>query len=70
MTKLIHLDQYHYHEMLERAFLAGDIMQKITDHPVAKQHVEVRKQVNKILKECAELYAICGTLTYEDDGKQ
>jgi hypothetical protein len=56
------LDEFHYHEMLERAFLAGQIMELLGKHPVSTEHKEVQDQVIKIIDECAELYQIVGEL--------
>ena len=62
------LSSYFYREYLERAHLNGIIVDSILiEHPVYDKHPALRKKVDQILMECADVYQLVGYLTYKKE---
>jgi hypothetical protein len=55
------LDEFHYHEVLDRLTLVGDIIERhLIDHPVMEQHKAVRDLIEKANEYIAEAYLEMG----------
>jgi hypothetical protein len=56
-NKNLILDQFHYHEAIERIYLLGNIGEMFIDgHPVFKKHKKIKKKIKKALKIIADIY--------------
>src|SRR5690242_14131462 len=64
----IKLDQFHYHEFVERAHLMCCIIEEIANHPVRSQIKEIDVQVDKVLAEAAELYQVAAHHAFDREG--
>ena len=61
--KKIQLDQFHYHEALDRIFLVGQILSDfVVDHPAVKQNPEVKALVESAAQGLADAYQKIGAL--------
>ncbi len=70
MKKKIELDDYYYHEALDRAYIAADIIENmLIKHPVIDQHKELKKLVKKAQKCLIMAYQIVGGLEFENQNK-
>ena len=59
------LDSGSYLEYLERAHVAGTVLDSIlSEHSVHELHPAIQKKVDKILDECADLYQLTGYLMH------
>jgi hypothetical protein len=67
MSKKKHkLDQFHYHEAVERAYIVGYMGELfLIGHPVCKKHKKIRKKVRKALQLLAEVYQEIGYLEFK-----
>lgn len=62
-VKKIELDAFHYHEALDRTYVAADMINRnLTEHPVVKRHKELRKRMGIVEKNLYEIYQLIGTL--------
>jgi hypothetical protein len=60
------LDQFHYHEAMDRTYVAGDIVERmLIDHPVIEEHKNLKHKIEKALEFLAETYQELGRLEYE-----
>ncbi len=51
------LDEYSYHEAIDRTYLIIDNLEKtVYQHPVIKKHKKVKKKLKKALTLLAEVY--------------
>ena len=51
------LTKLHYHEALDRTFLAGKFVEDmLSEHPVYKQNPELNKKLDNVLEILADLY--------------
>ena len=61
--KIKGLDRFHYHEVLDKAFLVGNVVDEyLSDHPVVQKHKKLKKRVKKVTRLLAETYQIIGGL--------
>ena len=59
-------DEFHYHEILDRAHLLGLFLDvAFMAHPVIKEHKDMKKKVRKAQKALAELYQMVGGTSYQ-----
>ncbi|MFW6246561.1 MAG: hypothetical protein ACOC22_00095 [bacterium] len=57
------LDSYHYHEMIDRLYLMGDMIDSfLSNHPVAVHHSKINELITNASKDLAEAYQIAGML--------
>ena len=57
------LDEFHYHEALDRAYIIGCIAEDfLTKHPVFIKHGKLRKKANQVTKLLGEIYQEIGVL--------
>jgi len=62
--KKIQLDVFHYHEALDRSYVLSDMFSNnILDHPVIKNHLELKKDAEIIAYKLIELYQKIGNIT-------
>jgi len=62
------LDEFHYHEALDRASLMCDIVsESLENHPVITHHPELRARVEAAVHELFQLYQDLGTMTLKGD---
>jgi hypothetical protein len=60
------LDQFHYHEALDRTYIAGDIVERmLIDHPVFEKHKKLKHKIENALSILAETYQELGKMEYE-----
>lgn len=58
------LDEYHYHEALDRASSVAEIIEiMLIQHPVVKEHKDVKELVEKAQECILEAYQILGGLS-------
>lgn len=61
------LDQFHYHEMLDRLHVVMSMIDDhILQHPVAKVDKKLNSHLNKALEELWEAYQVAGNISEED----
>ena len=59
------LDEFHYHEMLDRLHLmVCNIQDFLADHPVAIKHKRLGKKIDKAGMLLAEAYQMVGSMEY------
>ncbi len=59
MTKKKEIDSYHYHEVMQMAFVFGDSIERhLQKHPACKKHKDLKKQIKKAIKALAEVYQL------------
>jgi hypothetical protein len=64
--KKIKLDEFHYHEIADRAYLlVHTIEDYFLGHPVVEKHKEIKKRVEKASTLLAEISQIAGGLEYD-----
>jgi hypothetical protein len=57
------LDEFHYHEALDRAYMCADIIENaLMVHPVIKKHKKIKKRIEKAQQLILEAYQIIGGL--------
>jgi hypothetical protein len=59
------LDQFYYHEAVDRTYMAGDIVERMLDHPVFEKHKKLDNKVKKALDILAEVYQELGRMEFE-----
>jgi len=68
MAKKIKLDEFHYHEALDRSFCVADIIENmLVTHPVVMKHKKIKKLVEKAQKNILEAYQEIGGKTIKND---
>lgn len=61
MASKIELDQFHWHEALDRTHLVlSNIDDFLIQHPVLKLNPEIRKHVEKASENLTEAYSMLG----------
>lgn len=69
--KKLFLDQFHYHEALERVYLLGHIGELFIDkHPVFKKHKKLKKKIKKALDIIADVYQELGREDFKKFNKK
>lgn len=64
--KKIVLDEFHYHEALEKAHLFNCIINEhLTNHIVVYNHPEIKEKLEKVEDLLGEVYQMIGTLRFE-----
>ena len=57
------LDDYHYHEMIDRLYVINDMIgQHIELHPIYEKHKRLRKFVDNATEQLANAYQLTGNL--------
>jgi hypothetical protein len=60
------LDQFHYHEAMDRTYIAGDVVERmLTEHPVFQKHKRLKHKVERALDILAGVYQELGRMEYE-----
>jgi hypothetical protein len=60
------LDLFHYHEVMDRTYIAGDIVERmLIGHPVFEKHKRLNNKVKKALDILAEVYQELGRMEFE-----
>jgi len=70
--KKLKLDSYHYHEAIDRTYLAINFIEEnLTQHPVYHKHIELKTKIDEITSGLVELYQLIGNLddTREENEK-
>jgi hypothetical protein len=58
------LDNYHYHEALDRTYVVGNIIDEILiDHPVIHKHKRLRNKLEKASSLIGEVYQEIGSIS-------
>ena len=58
------LDNYHYHEALDRTYVINTIIDEIlTDHPVFKKHKRLKSKLEKASSIIGEVYQEIGSIS-------
>jgi len=61
MSKNLKLDEFHYHEALDRAYILGSLLDTtLVNHPVIKKHKDLKKRIKKAQQLIMEAYQIIG----------
>ena len=59
------LDEFHYHEVMDRTYMIGDIIdQHLVQHPVFKAEKEFAEKIEQAGMLLAEAYQIAGHLSH------
>lgn len=61
----VELNNHHYTEALERAYLIGKILEKFSDHPVYNQTPELKKELERIQESVHNFYQMVGNFVPE-----
>lgn len=70
MEKKIELDEFHYHEALDRTFVFAQMLYDfLSEHPVVLEHPNVKKLVNKACETLGQAYQLIGELAYKRNKK-
>ena len=65
------LDSGYYHEYLERAYLAGNILDTVlVEHSVHEKHPVIQDMVCQILEDIGDLYQLAGNLLYAKETEE
>lgn len=57
------LDTYNYHEMVDRLYLIGNMIDTfLLEHPVASHHTKINELISNASDDLAEAYQIAGAL--------
>jgi len=57
------LDEFHYHEALNRTYVINDSIERnLCTRPVIKKHNVLKKKIDTISDTLAEVYQIIGSL--------
>ena len=66
MTKKSKLDNFHYHEVIDRLYLIANLLDEaLMDHPVVKKHKVVRNKIKRASKELIDAYQLTGGITFD-----
>lgn len=58
-----YLNSGHYHEACDRAYLMANFIEdSLKNHPVFQKHEKLKKKINNILDELANIYQVTGSL--------
>ena len=69
MSKKYKLDEYHYHEALDRTNMIGCIIDEyIRMHPVIRKHKKLKRRAKKAERLLAEVYQLIGGISYKKFG--
>lgn len=61
--KIGNLDEFYYHEALDRSYIVTDMVDKyLFEHPVVQKHKELKKRIKKAVKLLVESYQLIGGL--------
>ena len=64
--KEIELDDFHYHEALDRTFLVTQVFSDfVLDHPVIEKHKDVQKLLADAGTKLGRAYQLIGQYAYE-----
>jgi len=58
------LDEFYYHEAIERAYLMCQINDLLFIHPVIKKHKKLKKRAKKISKLSVEIYQLVSGISH------
>jgi len=59
------LDQFHYHEATERAYIFGGMVNEhLITHPVIKKHKKLKKMAKKVGQLLANIYQLASNLEF------
>lgn len=70
--KKLKLDSYHYHEAIDRTYLATNFIdENLAQHPVYQKHEELKTKIDEIITDLVQLYQLIGNLddTREENEK-
>ena len=57
------LDEFHYHEALDRAYIVESILNThLAEHPVIQQHKDLKDKIEKAQELIIEVYQEIGSL--------
>lgn len=57
------LDEYHHHEMIDRLYLIGNMIDTfLLEHPVATHHEKINELISNASNDLAQAYQIAGSL--------
>ncbi len=60
------LDSFHYHEMFDRLYLIGNMIDTfLLEHPVASHHEKINELLTDASSKLADAYQITGSLCPE-----
>ena len=52
------LDEFHYHEALDRTSMVCDILdQQVSEHPVFEKHPDLKKEIDKAIDALYTVYS-------------
>ncbi len=61
--KKIELDSYHYHEAIDRTYIATNFIENnLIEHPVFQKHKELKTKIDKVISGLVEIYQLIGNL--------
>jgi hypothetical protein len=64
--KKIVLDEFHYHEALDRSYIVSNQVEDLLlEHPVIIKHKNLRKRVKRAMDLLTETYQLVGSLGIE-----
>lgn len=67
MKKIKKLDEFYYHEALDRAYLINSMIDDfLLKHPVIKKHKKIRIKTKKALSLLLEVYQRLGNLEVQN----
>lgn len=65
------LDDYHYHEVMDRAHVANDhFYEYVAEHPAVQANKELREKAEAVVSLMYEFYSLAGAYTVKDILKQ
>lgn len=64
-NKKTKLDEYHYHEAVDRAYCVVDMASIVSEHPVYKKEKEFRKKWDEGIAKLYDAYQIVGGIRHE-----
>jgi len=59
------LDEFHYHEAMDRMMLIADLLENQVEHAVFQKHKKYRKDLEKSISILYDLYQKIGTKRFE-----
>ncbi len=60
------LDEYHYHEMIDRLDIFTSIVDShLYDHPVAQKHEDVAAIIDKVIEDLGKAYQLIGRMDHD-----
>ena len=64
----IELDDFHYHEMMDRLSVVMDIVDRsLVQHPVGKIESDIKEEVSSALDHLFKAYQIAGQKRFKED---